>query len=132
MSNIYAEQALLGALILDSSAIDKDLADFKSEYFSNELHARIFDAICVLRDFGSDVTPIGVARRFWRDNEFSVLDIFLEALKNEVFDKVFQRSYSEIILEQYLQYLIEETISLKDVKNYAKILRYEHSKVQKT
>ena len=70
LHNIDAEQALLGALILDNSIIDDIPDNFCSYHFSAEIHAKIFDAICKIRDYGSVADPITIAAHLKSDDIF--------------------------------------------------------------
>ncbi|MCL2384272.1 MAG: replicative DNA helicase [Alphaproteobacteria bacterium] len=56
--NIEAEQALLGAILVNNDAFDR-ISDFlKPEHFSEELHRRIFDVACQLIRAGKLASPI--------------------------------------------------------------------------
>lgn len=56
-----AEAALLGAMLLSSSAVETGLAALDSTDFYVPAHAQIFDAIRRLDQIGEDVDPITVA-----------------------------------------------------------------------
>jgi replicative DNA helicase len=56
--NIEAEQALLGAILVNNDAFDR-VSDFlKAEHFSEEVHRRIFDVASQLIRAGKLATPI--------------------------------------------------------------------------
>ena len=55
--DIPVEQALLGAMLLDSRSINRAAANLSSEHFYDQLHARLFDLIVHLSTEG-DVSPI--------------------------------------------------------------------------
>ncbi|HTV32121.1 MAG TPA: replicative DNA helicase [Methylocella sp.] len=56
--NIEAEQALLGAILVNNDAFDR-ISDFlRAEYFSEELHRRIFDIASQLIRAGKLASPI--------------------------------------------------------------------------
>ena len=56
--NIEAEQALLGAILINNDAFDR-VSDFlKPEHFSEELHRRIYDVASQLIRAGKVATPI--------------------------------------------------------------------------
>ena len=56
--NIEAEQALLGAILINNDAYDR-VSDFlKPEHFSEELHRRVFDIASQLIRAGKVATPI--------------------------------------------------------------------------
>ena len=56
--NIEAEQALLGAILINNDAFDR-VSDFlKPEHFSEELHKRVYDVASQLIRAGKVATPI--------------------------------------------------------------------------
>src|SRR5579875_3243822 len=56
--NIEAEQALLGAILVNNDAFDR-VSDFlRPEHFSEELHRRIFEVMSQLIRAGKIATPI--------------------------------------------------------------------------
>jgi replicative DNA helicase len=56
--NIEAEQALLGAILVNNDAFDR-VSDFlRAEHFSEELHRRIYDIMASLIRAGKIATPI--------------------------------------------------------------------------
>ncbi len=56
--NIEAEQALLGAILVNNDAFDR-VSDFlRAEHFSEELHRRIFDVASQLIRAGKLASPI--------------------------------------------------------------------------
>ncbi len=56
--NIEAEQALLGAILINNDAFDR-VSDFlKPEHFSEEIHRRIFEVMASLIRAGKIATPI--------------------------------------------------------------------------
>ena len=71
--NLEAEQALLGALLIDNEALNH-IADFlQSEYFFDPLHQDIFAAITQCYDKGQIANPITLKARFDKDERFSEL-----------------------------------------------------------
>lgn len=99
LHNIDAEQALIGALILDNSVIDNVPDNFCSYHFSAEIHSKIFEAICRIRDNGSVADPITITA-------------YLKS------DDIFQKSGGQ----KYLLDLVEGVISLSNVNDYANIV----------
>ena len=56
--NVEAEQALLGAILVNNDAFDR-VSDFlKPEHFSEELHRRVFEITSALIRAGKIATPI--------------------------------------------------------------------------
>ena len=67
--NLEAEQALLGALLVNNNAIEK-VADFlKQEHFFNPAHGRIFDAIKKMIDRGQEASPVTLKEYFVKDED---------------------------------------------------------------
>ncbi len=99
LHNIDAEQALIGALILDNSVIDNVPDNFCSYHFSAEIHSKIFEAICRIRDNGSVADPITITA-------------YLKS------DDIFQKRGGQ----KYLLDLVEGVISLSNVSDYANII----------
>ena len=56
--NIEAEQALLGAILINNDAFSRVSAFLKPEHFSEELHRRIYDVSSQLIRAGKVATPI--------------------------------------------------------------------------
>ena len=99
LHNIDAEQALLGALLLDNELIDK-IPDFFAPYhFASELHSKIFDTIRKMRDSGGVADPI-------------TLDAMLKS------DEMYKASEGK----GYLLDLEDSVISLASIEEYAKII----------
>lgn len=66
--NIEAEQALLGAILVNNDAFDR-VSDFlKPEHFSEELHRRIFEVVTQLIRAGKVATPV-VMKTFLGDHD---------------------------------------------------------------
>jgi len=55
--DIALERAILGTLFIDNAKIDLAAAIIEPEHFSEPVHGRIFEFMCVLRDEGT-VTPL--------------------------------------------------------------------------
>ncbi|MBR1479926.1 MAG: replicative DNA helicase [Alphaproteobacteria bacterium] len=99
LHNTEAEQALLGAIILDNSVLDNVPDTFCSYHFAAEIHSKVYDAICKLRDAGAVADPITIT---------SYLKV----------DPVFQKSGSQ----KYLLDLVDSVIGLTNIADYAKII----------
>ncbi|MDR0695393.1 MAG: replicative DNA helicase [Holosporales bacterium] len=99
LHNLEAEQALLGAVILDNSVIDNIPDLFRAHHFSAELHSKIYTAICQIHDIGSVADPITVS----------------SYLKS---DEVFQNANGE----KYVLDLVDSVISMTGVADYARII----------
>jgi replicative DNA helicase len=99
LHNIEAEQALLGALILDNSLVDNVPDYFSSTNFSNELHAKLYDSIIAIKDKGSTADPITITSYLKSDEQFK---------KSEG--------------QKYILDLIDSAISLSNIAAYANIV----------
>jgi replicative DNA helicase len=57
--NIEAEQALLGAILIDNRALDR-VSTLQGWHFHDPLHAKIYDALTHVIQSGNVATPITV------------------------------------------------------------------------
>ncbi|MGE0753631.1 MAG: replicative DNA helicase [Alphaproteobacteria bacterium] len=71
--NIDAEQALLGALLVNNEALAHIGDRLRSEHFLEPLHGRIFDAIQKFHDKGQIANPVTLKHYF--DNDEALADI---------------------------------------------------------
>ncbi len=67
-SNIEAEQALLGALLVNNEALQHIGDQLKSTHFYEPLHARIFDAIQKFHNKGLIANPVTLKHYFDQDS----------------------------------------------------------------
>ncbi len=96
--NIEAEQALLGAILVNNDAFDR-VSDFlKIEDFSDELHRRIYDVASRLIREGKLATPI-------------TLKTFLG-----------EHSLGEITISQYLARLAAEATTIINAADYGRMI----------
>ncbi|MGH6717693.1 MAG: replicative DNA helicase [Alphaproteobacteria bacterium] len=65
--NLEAEQALLGALLVDNGAIDRVSGYLTAEHFHQPVHGRIYSAIVNLVERGQLADPITLKAYFERD-----------------------------------------------------------------
>jgi replicative DNA helicase len=68
--NIEAEQALLGAILINNEAFDRVSAFLEPHHFFDPLHARIFDTAAKFIQSGKNATPITLKTFF--DNEQAI------------------------------------------------------------
>ena len=64
--NLEAEQALLGAILVNNEAIDRVSGFLKTEHFFDQLHGRIYEAASKLILSGKRATPITL-KTFFQD-----------------------------------------------------------------
>ena len=73
--NLEAEQALLGALLLNNPGLEQVSDYLRPEHFADQIHGRIYDAIVRLVDRGQIADPITLRDFFDKDktkiNEFT-------------------------------------------------------------
>ncbi|MCX7337984.1 MAG: replicative DNA helicase [Alphaproteobacteria bacterium] len=103
--NLEAEQALLGALLLNNAVLEH-VSDFlRTEHFANPIHSRIYDAILRLVDKGHIADPITL-------KDFLIKDDFLEPvggvkylidLANGVVSVISVADYGRLIHDLYLR-----------------------------
>ncbi len=65
--NLEAEQALLGAILVNNEACDKVSGFLQPEHFFEPLHARIFEAASTLIKIGKLATPVTLRSYFEND-----------------------------------------------------------------
>ena len=99
-SNIEAEQALLGALLLNNEVVDKLPAGFSGEMFYEPVHERIYDVATRLIAEGQRSDPVTMKLHLADD----------EGLK-------------ELGGTEYLARLAGATISISSARDYAELLR---------
>lgn len=58
--NVEAEQALLGAILLNNVAFERVSEFLRREHFSEEIHARIYDAVAAKVEQGRTATPLTI------------------------------------------------------------------------
>lgn len=61
--NVEMEQAVLGAILINSEAINEVIDEIKSEYFYKECHQFIYTAMCELVDAGSPIDLLTVVNQ---------------------------------------------------------------------
>ena len=71
--NIEAEQALLGAVLVNNEACDRVSAFLKPEHFFDPLHARLYEAAAALIRAGRPASPVTLKTYF--DNDEALAEI---------------------------------------------------------
>ena len=66
-SNLEAEQALLGAILVNNEACDKVSSFLLPEHFFETLHARIYEAASTLIKIGKLASPVTLKTHFEND-----------------------------------------------------------------
>jgi replicative DNA helicase len=101
--NLEAEQALLGALLIDNRALENVGDIIRAEHFYAPVHQRIFDAVAKMVDRGQEANPITLKPYFDGDAELE------------------ERGGA-----QYLADLAASVITVVNAPNYAKFIRDMH------
>jgi replicative DNA helicase len=99
LHNIDAEQALLGAIILNNNLIDDIPDTFRSYHFAADIHSRIYEAMLKIREAGSVADPITIS-------------VYLKS------DEVFEAAGGQ----KYLVDLLDSVLSLASISDYARII----------
>ena len=99
--NIEAEQALLGALLINNDAIDQ-IADFlKADHFFDPVHARLYEAMCRLVVRGNLASPITVKTYMENDEGLEQLGgaSYLARLVSNATTLTNTKEYGRVIFE---------------------------------
>jgi replicative DNA helicase len=96
--NIMAEQALLGAILMNNEALDALRVPIEPEHFFEPVHRQIFDAAVDLRRAGRVANPVTV--------------------KNFVTDGM----VGDITMAQYLAKLVQAAVSVLNAPDYARAI----------
>lgn len=99
MSNIEAEQSLLGAILTNNDALFH-VPEITPECFAEPLHGRIFSAICEIIERGGKANPLTLKARFEHDS-----------------------ALADIGGAVYLNKLVAWAVSVIDIKDYANQIR---------
>ena len=66
--NLEAEQALLGALLVNNAAAEKVQSFLTADHFFEPVHGRIYDAIVTLIEGGQTADPVKL-KTYFKDDE---------------------------------------------------------------
>jgi len=117
--NIEAEQAVLGALLIDNRAVEKVSEFLKPEHFYLPAHARIYEAVTKLVERGQLATPVTLKAAFESDPDLAQQGgaAYLADLAASVVAIFDVADYGRTIFELYLR---RQLIALgEDVVNSA-------------
>ena len=111
--NLEAEQALLGALLMDNATVEKINDSLREDHFYDPLHRRIFAAISNLTSRGQLANPVTLKSYFVGDKTFESIDI--ESYLTELADGVLFLSEAPEYAEEIRQcFLRRELIKVSD------------------
>ncbi|CUW39689.1 putative Replicative DNA helicase [Magnetospirillum sp. XM-1] len=97
--NYEAEQALLGALLLNSAVLDKVAEIVAPEHFADPAHGRIYAAIRDLSDQGQKPNPVTLKSYFERDSGLADIGgtVYLAQLANSVISTINADDYAKLV-----------------------------------
>ncbi|AHC73622.1 replicative DNA helicase [Candidatus Endolissoclinum faulkneri L5] len=103
--NLEAEQALLGAILVNNRSYDKVSEFLSKEHFADPVHGRIFDACAKLINRGQIATPITLKCMFDQDEALSTVGgaQYLVKLAASVVTVINASDYGREIRECYLR-----------------------------
>jgi replicative DNA helicase len=121
--NLEAEQALLGALLVDNRALEKVTDFLKAFHFFMPAHQRIYQAILTMADRGQNASPVSLKTYF--ENDADLKDVggaqYLAELAASIISVVNAEDYARSITDLHMR---RELIALgEDVVNDA----YDHN-----
>lgn len=100
--NIEAEQALLGAILLNNDSFEKVAEFLLPEHFSNAAHQKIFEGMSRLINLGTVADPITL-QKYLEDGDFGVEDGYLIDLAESVIGIERVRDYGRLVYDLYLR-----------------------------
>jgi hypothetical protein len=74
VANVEAEQAILGAALINNRALEQARRVLRPEHFAEPVHGRIFGAMCRVVDRGRLADPITLRQEFDEDPALAQLD----------------------------------------------------------
>ncbi|MBI3596779.1 MAG: replicative DNA helicase [Nitrospirae bacterium] len=100
--NIEAEQAVLGAILIDNASLNKALEIIHPDYFYREAHRRIFSAVLDLNERNEVVDLITLTDHLRKKNELEMVGgaTYLSFLVNSIPTAANIRQHSRIIHEK--------------------------------
>ncbi len=107
-ANTEAEQALLGAMLVNNAAYRRVSGVLAAEEFANPVHSRIYAAIAELVDQGKIANPVTLKNRFDQDGALSEIGgaQYLSRLAESAVTIINAPHYAEIILDNARKRLI--------------------------
>ncbi len=102
--SLEAEQAVLGAMLLDKDAVGRAIEILSSECFYRESHRAAFDAIASLYERGLSADLIGVAEELKARGQLDAVggSAFLANLQDQVATSAHVEHHSKIVLDKFV------------------------------
>lgn len=103
--NQEAEQALLGALLVNNNALEKVTEFLRAEHFFVPVHGRIYQAICTFFERGLNATPVTMKGFFEKDEDLEHIGgpAYLAELASHVVSVVNVEDYGRMVFEHHLR-----------------------------
>jgi len=103
--NTEAEQALLGALLIDNTAFERVGELVKPEHFGNAMHGRIFEAVAKLIERGQEASPVTLKGVFAADEALKMIggDRYLGQLAGAGAILLHIEDYARAVRDLYLR-----------------------------
>lgn len=103
--NQEAEQALLGALLVNNNAMEKVSEFLRAEHFFVPVHGRIYQAIQTFFERGLNATPVTLKGYFEKDEDLTDIGgpAYLAELASYVVSVVNVEDYGRMVFEHHLR-----------------------------
>jgi replicative DNA helicase len=103
--NQEAEQALLGAILVNNNALEKVAEFLRAEHFFVPVHGRIYEAIHTFFERGLNATPVTLKGYFEKDEDLAGIGgpSYLVELASYVVSVVNVEDYGRMVFEHHLR-----------------------------
>ncbi len=103
--NQEAEQALLGALLVNNNGLEKVSEFLRAEHFFIPVHGRIYQSICTFFERGLNATPITIKPYFEQDEDLKTIGgpSYLAELASVVVSVMNVEDFARTIFEHHLR-----------------------------
>ncbi len=103
--NLEAEQALLGALLVDNRALEKVTDFLKDQHFFTPAHQRIYQSITIMAERGQNASPVSLKTYF--ENDADLKDVggaqYLVELAASIVSVVNAEDYARSIYDLHMR-----------------------------
>jgi replicative DNA helicase len=102
--SLEAEQAVLGAMLLDKDAIGRAIEILTSDCFYREAHRKVFDAVASLYERGMTADLIGVAEELRARNHLEAVggNAFLSNLQDQVATAAHVEHHCRLVMDKHV------------------------------
>ncbi len=111
--DIEAEKAVLGAILLDRSALPVALETLKPDYFYSTAHEKIFAAMLRLHQDGKDVDAVSLRHELKKSKDLEKVggSPYLNELVSSVVSSANIEAHCQIVAEKYVRRVTITTLS---------------------